>query len=160
MTMPTKATRKPAKKGRPAKTAPRPASKPRSLAPKPRHPAPAAKQKPTGMKGTDGRNLVIGEESRQFYETRLRAQLNEIQEMIEELEYDMETADWDPMSDYHKVTDDIHINLAEAREKVEDLESAADADWGAAYEEAKEAVENVGQMYEKISKVVIDLLPD
>lgn len=120
--------------------------------------APQASSK--GRRKTDGGDALLKEQSREFYENGLRDQLSELDEQVSELEFSMETSDWDPMSDYHKLTDDIHVLLAEAREKVDGLESAEDDEWSALYREAQEAVESVGDLYLKLSEVVMGLLPE
>ena len=74
-------------------------------------PGKAAKKR----KKTDGRDALLKEESREFYENGLREQLRELDEQVSELEFSMETNDWEPDSDYERLTDDIHIQLAEAR---------------------------------------------
>ncbi len=111
-------------------------------------------------KKTDGRDALLKEESREFYENGLREQLSELDEKVAELEFSMESGDWDPMSDYHRLTDDVHIQLAEAREKVDDLESSGDEEWGPLYREAQELVENVGELFQKVNDTVMNLLPE
>lgn len=113
-----------------------------------------------GGKKTDGRDKLLKEESREFYENGLREQLSELDEQISELEFSMETSGWDPMSDYHKLTDDIHVLLAEAREKVDSLESAEDAEWGGLYREAQEAIQSLGDLYVKVSEAIEGMLPE
>jgi hypothetical protein len=113
-----------------------------------------------GRKKTDGRDALLKEESREFYENGLREQLSEIDEQVSELEFSMQSGDWEPDSDYERLTDDIHIQLAEAREKVDALESATDEEWGPLYREAQEAIESAGELFQKVNGVVMDLLPE
>ncbi len=108
----------------------------------------------------NGRDALLKEESREFYESGLREQLSEIEEQVNELEFSMESGDWEPISDYEKLTDDIHIQLAEAREKVDALESATDKEWGPLYREAQEAVETTGELFQKVNDTVMNLLPE
>lgn len=113
-----------------------------------------------GRDKSDGRDALLKEESREFYENGLREQLRELDEQVAELEFSMESGNWEPESDYARLTDDVHIQLAEAREKVDELESAEDKEWGPLYREAQEAVEQVGETFQKVNDVVMNLLPE
>jgi hypothetical protein len=99
-------------------------------------------------------------EPREYYSARLRGELDEIAERLDEIENDMESEGWEPESDYEELLSGVRLELAQAREKVEALEAASDAEWRPFFEAANEASAAVGRSLERITRLIGGLLPE
>jgi hypothetical protein len=107
-----------------------------------------------------GKEDIMSREPREYYSARLRGELDEIAEKLDEMENDMESEGWEPESDYEELLSGTRLELAQAREKVDALDAASDAEWNNLYEEATEAAAAVGRAYERVTQLIDGLLPE
>lgn len=99
-------------------------------------------------------------EPREYYSARLRGELDEVAERLDEIETGMESEGWEPESDYEELLSGVRLELAQAREKVDALDAATDAEWRRSFEEAEEASAAVGRLLERLSRLIDGLLPE
>ena len=102
----------------------------------------------------------MSREPREYYSEKLQGDLGEIAERLDELEYSMESEGWEPESDYEELLSGVRLELRQAADLVEGLESASDEQWPDLLEEATEAVAGVGRSYERVARLVGSLLPE
>lgn len=77
------------------------------------------------------------QEPREYFISRLAEQVGELEEEVNELEVRLEDADWDPKLDYDKQIDELKLGLRDARESLNELESAGRKGWSALYKEVE-----------------------
>jgi len=102
----------------------------------------------------------MSDHDREYYETRLREQLDELEAEAEALDFKIDSSGWEPESDYHRMLDEIRIALEATREKWEELASSSDAAWPEIRDEFEEGLASLGKRIKDTQSVFQKILPE
>jgi hypothetical protein len=83
-------------------------------------------------------------EPRHYIENRFREAIKEIEAEVDVLDEELDDAQWEPESDYHRRIDDLRIALQRAGEQIAALEGAPDAAWASRKSVMETTLKNLG----------------
>ena len=99
-------------------------------------------------------------EPKEYFISKLREQIDEMEEEVNELDVKLEDSQWDPKLDYEKQIDELKIALRVARENLSELESAGRKGWSVLYKEAEAGLGDLMTRIQTVSSIIESILPE
>jgi hypothetical protein len=89
-------------------------------------------------------------ESRDYYETKIKDLIRELEEEINTLEFKIEEADWESDMDYKKPIAELRLDLEEAKKSVSETAVSSDAAWQVRFEQSENSLKEIGNRLKDI----------
>ncbi|MFP4082152.1 MAG: hypothetical protein ACLFVG_05245 [Candidatus Aminicenantes bacterium] len=85
------------------------------------------------------------------YVDKVKVQVGEIEAAINNLEFKLDEADWEPMIDYKKQVDELRLRLEDIKQKVRELEVKSEATLPEFKQEIEDSLQGLGDHLRRVS---------